>query len=51
MQGICFRQNEAEPCMLHRKDKNGMVIIIIHVDDCYMIGSVKALDQLMWSSI
>jgi Reverse transcriptase (RNA-dependent DNA polymerase) len=45
MTNIGFKQSVVEPCLLYKKDENGIVITAIHVDDCYMIGHRKALDQ------
>jgi Reverse transcriptase (RNA-dependent DNA polymerase) len=44
MKAIGFEQNPAEPCMLFKKeDSQTFTIIVIHVDDCYMIGTKENL--------
>jgi Reverse transcriptase (RNA-dependent DNA polymerase) len=40
---IGFTQSNAETCLLIKKGKLGIVVIAIHVDDCYTIGSEEAL--------
>jgi Reverse transcriptase (RNA-dependent DNA polymerase) len=44
MKAIGFEQNPAEPCRLFKKDdSNTFTIIVIHVDDGYMIGTKENL--------
>jgi Reverse transcriptase (RNA-dependent DNA polymerase) len=44
MKAIDFEQNTAELCMLFKKeDSQTFTIVVIHVDDCYMIGTKKNL--------
>jgi Reverse transcriptase (RNA-dependent DNA polymerase) len=47
IQNIGFEQNPAEPCMLFKKEDSGFTIVVIHVDDCYVIGSEENMDKLV----
>jgi Reverse transcriptase (RNA-dependent DNA polymerase) len=47
MKQIGFEQNPAEPCMLFKKEDSGLPIVVIHVDDWYVIGSEENMDKLM----
>jgi hypothetical protein len=47
MKQIGFEQNPAEPCMLFKKEDSGFTIVVIHVDDCYVIGSEENMDKLV----
>jgi Reverse transcriptase (RNA-dependent DNA polymerase) len=47
MKQISFEQNPAEPCMLLKKEDYGITIVVIHVDDCYAIGSEENMDKLV----
>jgi Reverse transcriptase (RNA-dependent DNA polymerase) len=38
---IGFTQSNAEPCLLIKKGILGIVVIAIHVDDCYTIGGMR----------
>ena len=42
---IGFKQSSSEPCMLVNNDEDGVIIIAIYVDDCYAIGSEKAIQK------
>jgi Reverse transcriptase (RNA-dependent DNA polymerase) len=44
MKAIGFEQNPAKPCMLFKtEDSQTFTIVVIHVDDCYMIGTKENL--------
>jgi hypothetical protein len=43
-----FVASYADPCLFFRENEAGKVIIIIHVDDCYIIGDKKALRITIW---
>jgi histone deacetylase 1/2 len=43
LQLIGFTQSKADPCLMIRRNKLGVVYMIIHVDDCYAAGNSKAL--------
>jgi hypothetical protein len=47
MKSIGFKQNPAEPCMLFKKEDSNLTVAVIHVDDCYLIGSNASLDDLI----
>jgi hypothetical protein len=45
MKKIGFKQSDAEPCLLYRKEGKDVVMVVIHVDDCYMIGTKAGLKK------
>jgi hypothetical protein len=45
MKSIGFKLNPNEPCMLFEKEDSNLTVAIIHVDDCYLIGSNASLDN------
>jgi Reverse transcriptase (RNA-dependent DNA polymerase) len=45
LKSIGFKQNSAELCMLFKKEESNLTIAVIHVDDCYIIGSDSSLDN------
>jgi hypothetical protein len=47
MKSIGFKQNSAEPCMLFKKEDANLTVAVIHVDDCYIVGSNERLDKLV----
>jgi Reverse transcriptase (RNA-dependent DNA polymerase) len=47
MKSIGFKQNPAEPCMLFKKEDTSLTVAVVHVDDCYLIGSDASLDDLV----
>jgi Reverse transcriptase (RNA-dependent DNA polymerase) len=42
---IGFVQSYAEPCLFIKKDETSIVLIAVHVDDCYIIGTTTALEN------
>jgi Reverse transcriptase (RNA-dependent DNA polymerase) len=42
-----FTTSYADPCLFHRQTTKGFVIMVIHIDDCYVIGHRKALRDLV----
>ena len=40
-----FEQFQNDNCLLKRKNEEGFCAIGIYVDDCFMVGDTKALDQ------
>jgi Reverse transcriptase (RNA-dependent DNA polymerase) len=44
---IGFVQSNADPCLLIKKSNLGIVMMIIHVDDCFTIGNRKAIDHVI----
>ena len=45
MQGGGFQLSEADPCMLYKEDEKGVCIIIIYIDDMFIIGKEEAIDD------
>ena len=41
---IGFVGGNADPCLMMRKDKHGVVYIAIYVDDCLLVGDEEAID-------
>jgi hypothetical protein len=44
---IGFEQSYADPCLFFRDTKNGRVIMIIHIDDCYVVGNRTTIEELV----
>ena len=42
---IGFVQNIADPCLLWRKTETGYIAMIIHVDDCFIIGNKSEIEK------
>ena len=42
---IGFITGDVDPCLLYRRDINGLCILIIYVDDCMCLGDNKAVFQ------
>ena len=40
-----FEGGTVDPCLWRRKDKNGLVLIALYVDDCLCIGHTKAINE------
>ena len=40
-----FRQSPADPCLMVRRNKLGVVYMALHVDDCYGLGHPKAVEN------
>jgi transcription antitermination factor NusA-like protein len=47
MKQISFEQNPAEPSMLFKNEDSGITIVVIHVDNCYVIGREENMDKLV----
>ena len=45
MQEGGFKLSEADPCMLYREDEKGVHIIIIYIDDMFIIGKEEVIDD------
>jgi len=44
---IGFEMSKADPCLLTRRNKNGIVFIGLYVDDCLCIGHDKAIEEVI----
>jgi Reverse transcriptase (RNA-dependent DNA polymerase) len=44
---IKFTVSYADPCLFYRNNDNGRVIMVIHIDDCYVIGDKPAIKQFV----
>jgi len=44
---VGFKVGKADPCLLTRRNKNGLVFIGLYVDDCLCIGHEKAIDEVI----
>ena len=44
LKDIGFETSKADPCLLFWNSDHGVVYIAIYVDDCYCVGTPKALD-------
>ena len=42
---IGFDQSIVEPCLLIKKSSLGIVIMVIHVDNCFTIGNKAAMQE------
>ncbi len=47
LEKIGFKQSYAEPCLFFRNTKNGKIIMIIHIDDCYVIGNSITIQEVI----
>jgi hypothetical protein len=44
---IGFEQSYADPCLFFQTTKSGKIIMIIHIDDCYVIGNKTTINELV----
>jgi Reverse transcriptase (RNA-dependent DNA polymerase) len=47
LKAVGFKQSISEPCLFCKKVKNHMTLMAIHVDDCYVIGKVESIKQVV----
>jgi hypothetical protein len=47
LEKIGFEQSYAEPCLFFRNTKNGKVIMIMHIDDFYVIGNSITIKEVI----
>lgn len=40
-----FKQSEADPCLFENHSENGIVFVVLWVDDCYFAGTKVMLDD------
>jgi hypothetical protein len=45
LKSIGFVQSVAEPCLLIRRSSKGIVMLVIHVDDCFTVGNIEAIQE------
>jgi hypothetical protein len=45
LQQIGFTQNAAEPCLFYNNSEKGICMLVVHVDDCYVIGTKETLSE------
>jgi Reverse transcriptase (RNA-dependent DNA polymerase)/gag-polypeptide of LTR copia-type len=38
LKDLQFNVSYADPCLFYRDDKHGKIILVIHIDDCYVVG-------------
>jgi hypothetical protein len=43
LRDVGFTQSNVEPCLFYAQFKHGRVLLILHVDDCYVIGHPEDL--------
>ena len=42
---VGFEQGEVDPCLIFWKNKCGILILILYVDDCLLTGDVLAIES------
>jgi Reverse transcriptase (RNA-dependent DNA polymerase) len=47
MMKLGFRKSPVDPCMMIKGEKDDLMVVIVHVDDCYVIGNEKSLQELV----
>ena len=40
-----FVRGEVDPCLLFRRNRYGMIILILYVDDCLLTGDTLAIES------
>lgn len=45
MKSLGFELSKANPCLIFRKNENGICIIAIYVDDDYLVGDQNAIEK------
>jgi Reverse transcriptase (RNA-dependent DNA polymerase) len=43
LKDLRIKVSYADPCLFHRHDKHGRIILVIHIDDCYVVGDRQAI--------
>jgi hypothetical protein len=44
---IGFTQSVAEPCLFIKRSNSKIILIVIHVDDCYVVGEMNMMEQVI----
>jgi Reverse transcriptase (RNA-dependent DNA polymerase) len=47
LKAVGFKQSVSEPCLFYKGEENQMILMAIHVDDCYVIGKVESIKQVV----
>jgi Reverse transcriptase (RNA-dependent DNA polymerase) len=42
-----FHKSPVDPCMIIKGENDDLTVVIVHVDDCYVIGNEKSLQELV----
>jgi hypothetical protein len=42
-----FKSDEIDPCLWTKHSSLGMVMIAIYVDDCFIIGTEEAIEEVI----
>jgi hypothetical protein len=43
-----FKQSDAEPCLFFKAVEDYFVLLVLHVDDCYVVGKLDSIQQVVW---
>jgi Reverse transcriptase (RNA-dependent DNA polymerase) len=43
-----FTISYADPCLFYRNDRHGKIIMVVHIDDCYVVGDKSAIKHLVY---
>jgi hypothetical protein len=47
LKDLQFTVSYADPCLFYRDDKYGKIILVIHIDDCYVVGDPPAIKMFI----
>jgi Reverse transcriptase (RNA-dependent DNA polymerase) len=47
LKAVGFKQSMSEPCVFYKKVKDHMILMAIHVDDCYVIGKPESIKEVV----
>jgi Reverse transcriptase (RNA-dependent DNA polymerase) len=47
LKNIGFKQSTAEPCLFYKQMKDHIILMTIHVDDCYIIGKEESINEVI----
>jgi hypothetical protein len=42
-----FKQSKAEPCLFYKAVDNYFVLLVVHVDDCYVVEKPVSIQQVI----
>jgi Reverse transcriptase (RNA-dependent DNA polymerase) len=43
-----FKQSDAEPCLIFKAVEDYYVLLVVHMDDCYVVGKPESIQQVVW---